>query len=53
MDERKDKYKYFDLKFDSAKEFFIFYFLKKLFWYKILYNQKSNNSSPPFALILS
>ena len=24
--ERKDKYKYFDLKFDSAKEFFIFYF---------------------------
>ena len=26
MHERKDKYKYFDLKFDSAKEFFIFYF---------------------------
>ena len=30
MHERKDKYKYFDMKLDSAKDAF---FKKRLFWY--------------------
>ena len=46
----KTKYKYFDLKFDRAKDF------KKqrsYFGVKFYITKNSNNNSPPFALILS
>lgn len=49
MHEGKDKYKYFDMKFDSAKDF------KKqrsYFGVKFYITKNSNNNSPPFALIL-
>ena len=52
MHERKDKYKYFDMKLDSAKDAF---FKKKavLVYTKFYITKKSNNNSPNCALILS
>ena len=50
MHEWKDKYKYLDMKLDSAKDF------KKqrsYFGVKFYITKNSDNNSPPFALILS
>ena len=49
MHEMKDNYKYFDMKFDSAKGFE----KKKAVLVQNFITKKSSNSSPPFAPSLS
>lgn len=49
MHERKDKYRYFDMKFDSAKDLE----KKKTVLGQNFITKKSSNSSPPFALSVS